>query len=159
MAELVGVEKCRRNLCCMLFRYYLFNCENLTYQRRNYRWKLKLTWNFICKSVYFIHFNCQTVCFCLNIGLLYVHLRPFTDCQGKKGQFSSIFTCVSKWSCHFVSFKLSLFKNRMQHKLRCHSLFLTSQFQHVRRNCSRALIPFFIHNLMLFYRRNQLLLV
>ena len=66
----------RRNLCCMSFHYYLLNCENdlsRTYQSRNYRWKLKLSWNFICKSIYFVRifrFNyCQIIYFCPNTGM------------------------------------------------------------------------------------------
>jgi len=121
----------RQNLCCMPFRYYLLNCENVTCLvliKVIITMKIKiLLLNFICKSIYFTRFNsCRTVCFFLNIGSLY----PFTIiyCQEKKGQFS-IFTNVLKCSPHSISSKLYLFKNDTQQKFTCHSSLLTSWFQ------------------------------
>ena len=109
MTELTGLEKWRFDdeiyiayhfvIICLIVKICLFR----TYRNHNYRWKLKLSWNFICKSVYFIRFNsCRIECFCPNTGSLMCHLQPFTDCQGRKGQFSSIFTSVLKWSRHFI---------------------------------------------------------
>jgi len=72
----------------------------------------------------------------VHIGVFYV---PFINCQGRKGQFSSIFTGVLKRSRHFVLSKLSLFKNGTQHKLTCHFSLLMSQFQHSHRDYSGGL--------------------
>jgi len=114
-----------RNLCCMSFRYYLLNYENVTYVSRtyqsNYRRKLKLSWNFTCKNVYFIRFNsCQTVCFCSNtLRAIYNHLLS----REERTVFVDIFTSVLKRFRHFVLSKLSLFKNSMQYKLMCISRF------------------------------------
>jgi len=123
-----------RNLCCMPFRYYLFHCENVThiYQSHNYWWKLKLSWNFICKSVYFTRFNsCRTMCFCPNIYRL--TLRAFYNIywlsREERTIFIDFYKCLKRFR-HFVSFKLFLFKNTMQYKLTCHSSLLTSRFQH-----------------------------
>jgi len=124
MTELISVEKWR-NLCCTPFRYYLWKCDlSHTYRSRNYRWKLKLSWNFIYVKAYiFTCFNSyQTVCFCPSIVhftcLLHDHLLTVE----RKGQFS-IFTSILKRSHHFVSFKLSLLTNGMHHKLTCISRF------------------------------------
>jgi len=70
--------------------------------------------------------SCQAVCFCSNIGSLYITL-PFTNCQGTV--FVDFYKCFKAISS-FCSSKLSLFKNSMQHKLTCHSSLLTSQFQY-----------------------------
>jgi len=83
--KLIGVEKWRFDdeiyvayhfvIICLIVKMWLM----CTYQSHNYRWKLKLSWNFICKTVYFIHFNsCLTMCFCSNIDLLYVFFHSLS---------------------------------------------------------------------------------
>ena len=121
-------------------RYYLLNYENVTYfvlmkvlkMGRNYNYPGIL---YVKAYISFISTAVQTVCFCLKLGSFYL---PFTTIKGRKGQFLSIFTSILKQS-HLDLSKLSLFTNDLQHKLTCYSTFLTSRFQHGRRDYLGAL--------------------
>jgi len=113
-----------RNLCwnfiiiCLIVKIYLSH----TYENPK-NGRKQLSWNFVCKNVYFTRFNnCWTVCFCSSIGSLYV---PFMTIYWLLREKRTIFAHFYKCFKAISSFGFVFIYKCMQHKLMCHSSLLT----------------------------------